>query len=221
MKSIQKCLWILIAFLAIAVGLYPIGYSFAVFRQNSLLTSKSWELLTNAAYMTAFYTHIVWGGISLAIGWSQFIRSWRSKHPTFHRYLGYLYVIAVLISSITGFIIAFFSTGGTLGAIGFGGLGVAWFTTNLFAFIKIKKGKIKEHERWMMRNYTLTFSAVTLRIYLPILLMLGCDIVQALMISSWLCWVPTLVGMEIYIQSQSGGAFKSKPKEIDDSVLLN
>jgi len=96
---------------------------------------------------------------------------------------------------------------------------VAWFTTNLFALIKIKKGKIKEHEKWMMRNYMLTFSAVYLRIYLPIILGCGASIEQALMIVSWLCWVPTMVGMEVYIQSGFGGKQKSK-EQLGDSFLL-
>ena len=137
MQAKEKCLWTLIAFFAILIGLYPIGYSFDVFRQNSLLRSKAWELLTSSVYMTAFYTHISSGGVSLLTGWSQFIRSWRNKHPTFHRYLGYIYVLAVFTSSITGFIMAFFSTGGVVGAFGFGSLAVVWLTTILFAFTKI------------------------------------------------------------------------------------
>ena len=217
----EKLLWTLIVISAIGVGLYPIGYSFAVYRQNSLLMTKPWELINNALYMTAFYTHITWGGIAIITGWSQFIKSWRQKHLTFHRYLGYLYMTAVFISSIAGFSITFFSTGGPVGGVGFGVAAVVWFTTNTMALISIKKGKVKEHERWMTRNYTLTFSAVTLRILLPLLILCGFTIPQALMIVSWLCWTPPVIGMEIYIQSQLRRRVKSKPKEDGDFILLN
>jgi len=59
-----------------------------------------------------------------------------------------------------------------------------------------------EHEKWMMRNYSLTFRAMNLRIYLPILFGLGADVYLALKIVSWIPWVPNLVAMEIYIQTQ-------------------
>ena len=205
MQTKEKLLWILFGFSAIGVGLYPISYLFLNSRKHGLLSSKSRELVANAAYVTAFYIHIVLGGITLLTGWSQFIKSWRNKHPTFHRVLGYVYVIAVFVSSISGFIIALFSSGGTVAAIGFGILAVLWFTSNLIALLKIKRGIIKEHQKWMIRNYALTFSAVTLRIYLPILLASGHDIALALQIVSWLCWIPNVMVIEIYIQSRYDG----------------
>ncbi len=79
---------------------------------------------------------------------------------------------------------------------------------------------MKEHEQWMMRNYSLAFGAVTLRICLPILLMMGLTIVQALALCSWICWIPNVVGMEIYIQSQYGGML-SKAKGDDMRESLN
>jgi len=155
--------------------------------------------------MTAFYTHISLGGVALLTGWSQFIKSWRNKYLKIHRFLGYIYVTSVLGSSITGLIIAIFSTGKKPATIGFGMLAVSWFISNIKAFFGIRKGKVKEHEKWMIRNYALTFSAVTLRVYLPILLGNGTGIVKALQIVSWLCWVPNAVVAEIYIRSQYGG----------------
>ncbi len=137
MELTKKILWFLFALAAIGVGLYPIAYFFAVVRQNSLLATKSWELLMSNAYMTAFYTHISSGGLALLTGWSQFLRSWRNKYLTFHRYLGYFYVTAVFTSSISGFIIAFYSTGGTTGVFCFGSLAVLWFGTNALALISI------------------------------------------------------------------------------------
>ncbi len=50
----------------------------------------------------------------------------------------------------------------------------------------------------------MTFSAVTLRIYLPLILISGSDIVQALQIVSFLCWMPNIVATEAYIQRKYG-----------------
>jgi len=119
-------------------------------------------------------------------------------------------MIAVFISSIAGFIISSYSTGGMSGTLGFGIGAVFWFASNILAFVKIKKGKVREHEKWMMRNYMGTFAAVTLRIQLPIILACGADIVQALAIVAWISWIPNLIGIEVYIQRKYGGMLKAK-----------
>ena len=211
----NNILWALFAFSATIISLYPLTFLSSESRNSGLLTQKSQELRSSLAYMTSFYIHISFGGIALLTGWSQFLKSWRNKHRTFHRRLGYVYVTSVLISSIAGFIIAFFSTGGTISEFGFGSLAVVWFTTNLLAFMAIKKRKIKEHEKWMMRNYSLTFGAVKLRVYLPILFGLGADVYLALQIVSWISWVPNLVAMEIYIQTYDvrGSSLMAKFKQ--------
>jgi len=209
-------LWILFALFAIAIGLYPLGFLSTNFRNNGVLSSKPQGLRSNPAYLTSFYLHISFGGLAILTGWSQFIKSWRNKYLKFHRYLGYVYVISVLISSISGFIIAIFSTGGTIAAVGFGSLAVAWFISNIAGLTRIKQGDIKEHEKWMMRNYALTFSAVTLRIYLPILLANGASIELTLKIVSWLCWIPNITVMETYIQRRCKKVLLSSESKLNE-----
>ena len=205
MEIKRKLLWILFGLSAIGVGLYPITYTFLNSPTSGLLASKPRDLIANAGYMTAFYMHIGYGGLALLTGWSQFLSSWRRNHPSFHRVLGYVYIISVLVSSITGFIIALYSSGGTVASIGFGMLAVLWFTTILLAFINIKRGAIKEHQKWMIRNYSMTFAAVTLRIYLPIVLFAsGNGIEFTLQVVSWVAWVPNIIVAEGYIQREYG-----------------
>jgi len=214
----KKIYWTTFGLSAIGIGLYPLAFLSSGFRKSGFFSVKSRELLANPFYISAFYTHISLGGIALLTGWSQFIKSWRNKYRKLHRFLGYIYVTSVLGSSITGLIVAVYSTGRKPAAIGFGALAVSWFISNLKAFFQIRKGKVKEHERWMIRNFALTFSAVTLRVYLPILLAKKTGIVKSLQIASWLCWVPNAIIAEIYIQSQYDGKesksiIKSKKKQ--------
>jgi len=61
---IKKILWILAIVLAISIGLYPSIYFF-MDRKFGLLSSKSEELLANVIWNSAFYTHIILGGIAL------------------------------------------------------------------------------------------------------------------------------------------------------------
>ena len=53
----------------------------------------------------------------------------------------------------------------------------------------------------MLRSYALTFAALTLRMWLPVLIAgLGMSFESAYQIVSWLAWVPNLVVMEGYIR---------------------
>ena len=45
----------------------------------------------------------------------------------------------------------------------------------------------------MIRSYALTLGAVTLRVYLPLFLMLGLPFEQAYPAVAWLAWVPNLI----------------------------
>jgi len=193
MQSIRtkRGLWIILAFFAIIIGLYPIIY-FSIDRTFGLLSTKSAELLSNTFWNIGFYAHIVLGGVALLIGWIQFSSKIRIKNITWHRGIGKVYVIAALISSIAGIGIGFFATGGVLASLGFIFLGVSWLYSTLIAFLTIRKGQIEQHQRMMIYSYALCFSAVTLRIWLPILVIIFQNFITAYIIVAWLCWVPNL-----------------------------
>jgi len=196
--------WVPFAFFAIAIGLYPLTYYMVDMRSQGLLQSKPKELLSGSLYLPIFYTHITFGGIALLTGWTQFSRRLRDKYLSAHRWVGRIYVIAVILSSLAGLFIAFFASGGIVSSFGFGLLAILWFFTVLKAYTSIRKGNIKQHENWMIRNYALAFAAVTLRIYLPLSqAALHMDFITAYRATSWLCWVPNLVIAEIIIGKRS------------------
>ena len=45
----------------------------------------------------------------------------------------------------------------------------------------------------MVRNFSLTFAAVTLRLYIPLILLFGVEFAVGYAMIAWLCWVPNLV----------------------------
>lgn len=187
----RKAVWILMIALAIVVGLYPVIY-FLIDRKFGLLISKSNELLANITWNTAFYTHIILGGIALLIGWTQFSLKLRTKNITLHKRIGKFYVILVMLSSIAGIYIAFFATGGIISSLGFICLGLIWLFTTAMAYIHIRNGQIIQHQKMMVYSYAACFAAVTLRIWLPLLIMLLGDFTSAYIIVAWLCWVPNM-----------------------------
>lgn len=44
----------------------------------------------------------------------------------------------------------------------------------------------------MTRSFALTYAAVTLRIYLPVSMIVGLEFAQAYPVIAWLCWLPNL-----------------------------
>ena len=49
----------------------------------------------------------------------------------------------------------------------------------------------------MVRNFALTFAAVTLRLYLPASMVAGLAFERAYPVIAWLCWVPNLIVAEL------------------------
>ena len=189
---IKKVSYFTFSFLAIGVGLYPLFF-IAINSHFSLLNGKSQELLVNVFWNICFYTHISLGGIALLIGWSQFSEEFRKKRIQLHRNIGKVYVASVLISAIAGIYIGYYAIGGIIPAVGFVSLGIIWFYTTLKAFLEIKKGRVEEHKKMMVYSYAACFGAVTLRLWLPLLIAIFDDFIIAYRIVSWLAWVPNLL----------------------------
>jgi len=192
--------WIPFVLFAIAIGLYPLMYYVVDMRTQGLLSSKPKELLNSALWFPLFYVHITAGGLALLTGWSQFSNKLRGRYLNTHRFVGKVYVLSVLLSSCAGLYIAFFASGGIVCVVGFGSLALLWLFTDIKAYISVRKLQIDEHERWMTRNYALTFAAVTLRIWLPLATgLMHFDFITSYRVISWLCWVPNLVVAELVI----------------------
>ena len=198
----KKGLRILLAVMAILIGFYPAIY-FIIGRKFGLLQSKPGALLTNVLWNTGFYTHIIFGGLALLIGWTQFSERIRTTKLVWHRRIGKLYVIAALMSALAAVYIACYATAGWVASLGFICLGITWFSTTLGAYIHIRKGRVDEHRQMMIYSYAACFAAVTLRIWLPLLVMYFHDFNPAYQIVAWLCWVPNLIVAWFIVKAKS------------------
>lgn len=184
---------ILIAFFGITIGLYPMVYLIApaaipFWLSKANLTGEIW-------WLTAFYAHILGGGVALLLGWTQFLPRLRARRVALHRLLGKIYVAAILLFGATGgFVAALVANGGFPSALGFGSLAVLWFFSTLLAYRSILKKDIEQHKAWMIRSYALTFAAVTLRLWLPLFTAgFRLPFEQAYLAVAWFCWVPNLI----------------------------
>ena len=177
---------------SILVGIYPVIYFF-IDRKFGLLGSKAEAVLTSLPWNIGFYAHIIFAGIALLIGWAQFSKSLRTKYLKLHRLVGKTYIFSVLVSGVSGIYVAFYATGGLISTLGFMSLGVIWLYTTLKAYIYIKNGEIKKHQILMIYSFAGCFAAVTLRLWLPILVAIFQDFEAAYKIVAWLCWLPNML----------------------------
>lgn len=196
----NKIVWWLFCVLCVFVGLYPILYLF-IDHSVGLLSTKDSILLSDRFWNIGFYGHITFGGISLLVGWTQFVKKLRINRVSVHRSIGKLYIICVIISGTCGVYIAQFATGGISNVLGFSLSGIVWLFTTLFAFKAIVNRDVSRHQSLMIYSYAICFSAVTLRIWLPMLTAIFGGFNTAYLIVGWLSWVPNL-GVAYLIDSR-------------------
>jgi hypothetical protein len=183
---------LIMAVFAVIIGFYPLGYLIST-EKIGLLNTKSVELLSSQVWFFFFYMHILLGGIALLSGWSQFFPKFRIKYIDFHRRLGSVYLFSVFLSGMAAFYLSFYASTGKVAGFGFGSLAVLWMFSTFMAFLYVKQKKINLHLQWMTISYSMCLAAVTLRIWMPVMIgILGLSFAVAYPIVAWLCWVPNL-----------------------------
>jgi hypothetical protein len=182
----------LMTLMSIAIGLYALAF------QGRMLGDPSFHMKFDSMPV-ASTMHVLGGAVVLLTGALQFWPGLRRSLPAFHRWTGRLYLTFVLIGGIGGLVLAPSSDGGVVAHFGFGMLAVLWLFSGGRAWMVIRAGKVQVHREWMMRNFAMTFAAVTLRIHLGLFAVAGIPFDQAYPAVAWLCWVPNLMLVEWYL----------------------
>jgi uncharacterized membrane protein len=144
--------------------------------------------------------HVGGASVALLAGPFQFLPRLRARRRRVHRIVGRLYLAGIVIGGLSGLALSTIAYGGPVARFGFGTLGVLWLLSGAKAFTEIRAGRVAEHRAWMVRNFALTFAAVTLRLWLPLLTEgFGVDFDVAYPLVAWLCWVPNLAVAEMLV----------------------
>lgn len=187
---------------AVAYGLLPNGPPLHPEMKASFALNKA-----------GLHIHVFAALVALAIGPLQFSTRLRARFPLWHRRLGKIYLgFGVGVGGLSGLYMAFFAFGGVPARLGFAMLALAWLYTGWRAYTAIRAGDIASHRAWMLRNFALTLAAVTLRLYLPVSMLLGAPFEAAYAAIAWLCWVPNLA--IAHLMSKSG---QKAPKSVGSS----
>lgn len=147
--------------------------------------------------------HALTAGMALLIGPWQFVRRIR-KHRRLHRYLGRAYLLAVVPASLSGFVAAALTTAGPMAGLGFTLLDIAWGATAAAGYLAAREHRYGDHRRWMIRNFSLTFAGVMLRVWVAVLVMAGLPFDRAYALVPWLSWIPNLVIVEVSLRRRGG-----------------
>lgn len=182
--------WAVMMVLALFIALYAVSLLFWPAARAPFLRDRF------ATIPLAAIFHLL--GAAVALGTGPFQHNTRIRSNSFrrHRWLGRVYVLAVLFGGVAALVMATVSQGGLPAHAGFGLLGILWLGTTARAYFSIRAGDEERHRSWMTRSFALTFAAVTLRIYLPLSQALGIPHEPAYQTISWLCWVPNLIVAE-------------------------
>ena len=204
--------WGLMAFLAIGVAVAAIA-PYATFNPDNFNNATSRFASETPLRLAGLYIHAFSGGVALIIGPFQFLNRIRTRRPALHRWMGRMYLIGILFGGLSAFLIAPGMISGLVGEFGLMLLGILWLWTGWNAYRNIRAGNKEIHREWMIRNYALTFSAVTLRLWLGTLI--GTQIpfletryagdfdalfVEVYRVVMWLAWVPNLIVAEMIVQ---------------------
>jgi uncharacterized membrane protein len=157
----------------------------------------------------ALVLHAGVSATALLLGALQFFPRIRSRWPAWHRRAGTLYVICCMIGGVAALLLALGTSAGPIGTAGFGLLGLLWLGTTAQAWRDARARRFVRHRRWMTRSYALTFAAVTLRLYLPVVFIAHWNPDGGYRVISFLCWVPNLIVAELWLACSGG--FKTSP----------
>jgi len=165
----------------------------------------------------AAFAHLMGGAVALVAGAFQLNSRLRTFFIGAHRWVGRIYVLAVVIGGVAALSLALHSFGGLAAKVGFGLLAAGWLGSTLNAYRQIRQRNLGAHRSWMIRSYALALAAVTLRLYLPSSQMAGLPMAAAYPVIAWLCWIPNLLIAEWFVRSRQAFAmlpdnsFEPKP----------
>lgn len=202
----RQVLWALLCFLALATAAYTwVAYALL---PPARLVDPAMAAVFEARY-ALLLSHIFGAGCALLIGPWLWLPGLRRRRPALHRWLGRVYLVCgVAIGGSAGLLLALTAQGGAAARLGFFCLASAWLLSGAIAFFRVRAGDLVDHRRWMLRNYSLSLAAVSLRVWMALSGLLGFEFEQAYPVAAWLCWLPNLWVAELYLRRPAAAALR-------------
>ena len=199
LKYSKYFLWIAYAYfsyllLLITIQYIPLDFDVAFLRIKQ-------DEIQQFHYKIAFFTHVYTSIFLVAIGWMQFSTYIRKKYQKWHRNIGKFYILVILLfSGPSGLIMSYYANGGIFSQTAFIILSILWMLFTYLSFRYAKMLDFKRHQKFAIRSFALTLSAISLRLFKFIIVFLfHPPPMDAYRIVSWLGWFFNLLLAEILI----------------------
>lgn len=152
-------------------------------------------------YLPFFKAHVFTSFYLLLAGFTQFNPFIRNKYRQLHRFMGWSYAfILICFSAPSGLVMGYHANGGISSRLAFILLGLLWIYATVQSIRYALKKEWKKHERFMIRSYALTLSAITLRLWKYLIVAFfhppPMDVYR---IVAWLGWVLNIIVAECII----------------------
>lgn len=162
-------------------------------------------------WYAAFWVHVFTSMLALLAGFTQFFPQLLRRMPGLHRWMGRAYVVNVcLVTGPASLIMGFYANGGLTSRVAFITLAIAWLLTTALGWRTAVRRQWDRHREWMMRSYALTLSALTLRAWKYLLVLLfdprPMDVYRLV---AWLGFVPNLLVAEWLIRRHRRGRLQA------------
>lgn len=185
--------------------------------QAAFLSIKE-DVVGQTYYQIAFFSHVYTSVFILIAGLLQFPAQFRKNYPFVHRWLGRFYVGGILfVAGPAGLVMSIHANGGLTAQLAFSILSLLWIFFTYKGFDAAYRGNIRAHKNWMYRSYALTLSAVSLRLWKWLFVLLfeprPMDVYQVV---AWLGWLGNLLIAEllIYYAINSPARKRSQQQEV-------
>ncbi len=184
------------AFLLLKISLQYIPYNTDI----AFLRIKQ-DVIDIPFYKLAFFIHVYTAIFVLPAGFTQFSVFIRRNFTLLHKYTGWIYAVTViLLAGPSGFYMGLYANGGAVSQVSFCLLAILWMYFTFMAILKAVQGDFKSHREFLIRSFALTLSAITLRAWKYILVLLfqpkPMDVYQLV---AWLGWIPNIILAELII----------------------
>src|ERR1044071_5190237 len=166
--------------------------------------------MTGRLHYYVLVAHIFPATGALVLGPLQFVPKIRARRRI-HRTIGRTYLLAGVLPSALATIPVALWSGRLTTQIGLITAAVLWLITGGLAYRAARRRDFVNHRNWMMRNYALTFLAVTSRILVPVMLLaqipfgtveagaIGGKATSMIPIGQTLGWIVNLAVVEVVI----------------------
>jgi hypothetical protein len=137
----------------------------------------------------------------MLLGFFQFSKTIKRKYINIHRWSGRVYAVIILfLSGPSGFIMSCHANGGIFSKTAFVILSILWMSFTFLSVYYVLKKDIINHQKFAIRSFALTLSAISLRLFKYIIVFLfQPQQMEAYRIVAWLGWTFNLIVAEIII----------------------